>query len=1057
MKPLIHQFFKLNKLLNISIVVGLLLLFSTTVTANNSLLGPSLNFVLQVSFTSSPVDDDDDGQINICEGSSVIFTDTSTDVPAGATYSWSFPGGDITFADTAGPHEITFDQGGVYTVILDIDGTTSELIINVEDRPNVEPIIVPDEWGVSNFGGNTYFTYCSDATATDPNFEANFAFQTASTNTTSNSVHTLTDGNGIPIYSFTGENFNLPNQFIDHYVNTGFAQVVYQIEEGSCTYQSTFDLYIGASPTATISNEGVPVLCTPGDVVYNITPGQQNGPGTIYTIQVSDGSNPVVFNHPPPETYTHTYNNVSCGQTDVIFNNIPYPNAFEISITASNACGQSTNGFAPIYIESGPEAQFEFNPDPPNNIICQNETITALDTTIAGSNITNDGNCNDFYRRFWQIIAPDGSILTSASNGTLDPNVYANVIGHMGYVPGGIDINAESASNWSSNAATSIDITFLQPGNYELTLFTGSSGQSNRCGITSYTQDICVTPEVVADFGLSTYSVCGPATITTVNNSSLTGCDNQNIYEWTVNYENLENCPIVQTPNWDFVNGTDASSFEPEFQFNTPGVYEISLTVSLDTNTDGTSCEPDTIVKIITIKEKPQTTLPTLELCESESYTFNLEVFNCYADQDATFLWDFQGTSGLTINDESILNPTVTFANAGSYPYTLTLTNECGNNQLSGTIEVYPEVLISVSGPDVICVNLDIDLNGTISGGASTGVWSSSIVGGSFLTSTNSLNTIYTPPADFVGSIVFTLTSEDPFGPCPAVSDVVEVNVQPEATVDAGTYDPFCVNTPIQLAGIIGGAASSATWSADVSGTFSNQDDLNTTFVPSANFVGYITFTLTTDDPVGPCESVVDNIQVEVLPNGQVNPISNVEYCNSVSTQSISFDSTQSGTIFNWTNSNTQIGLAENGIGDNISFNPVNNGPTPILATITVTPSIQSGNTICNGPTEEFTIQVNPTPVIPNQTTAICSEETFLINPTNAPPNTIVPSGTTYVWTVADNANVTGEASESSPQTAISQQLINTTNTVQTVIYTVIPTSGADGLCEGDPFTVTVD
>ena len=90
MKPLIHQFFKLNKLLNISIVVGLLLLFSTTVTANNSWLGPSLNFVLQVSFTSSPVDDDDDGQINICEGSSVIFTDTSTDVPAGATYSWSF-------------------------------------------------------------------------------------------------------------------------------------------------------------------------------------------------------------------------------------------------------------------------------------------------------------------------------------------------------------------------------------------------------------------------------------------------------------------------------------------------------------------------------------------------------------------------------------------------------------------------------------------------------------------------------------------------------------------------------------------------------------------------------------------------------------------------------------------------------------------------------------------------------------------------------------------------------------------------------------------------------
>ena len=99
----------------------------------------------------------------------------------------------------------------------------------------------------------------------------------------------------------------------------------------------------------------------------------------------------------------------------------------------------------------------------------------------------------------------------------------------MGYVPGGVDVNAESASNWSSNAATSIDITFLQPGNYEVTLFTGSAGQSNRCGITSYTQTICVTPEVIADFELSTYSVCGPATVTSENNSSQTGCDNQNI------------------------------------------------------------------------------------------------------------------------------------------------------------------------------------------------------------------------------------------------------------------------------------------------------------------------------------------------------------------------------------------------------------------------------------------------------------------------------------------------------------------------------------------------
>jgi gliding motility-associated-like protein len=101
-------------------------------------------------------------------------------------------------------------------------------------------------------------------------------------------------------------------------------------------------------------------------------------------------------------------------------------------------------------------------------------------------------------------------------------------------------------------------------------------------------------------------------------------------------------------------------------------------------------------------------------------------------------------------------------------------------------------------------------------------------------------------------------------------------------------------------------------------------------------------------------------------------------------------------------------------------------------------------------------VTVNPTPVIPNQTTAICSGETFVISPTNSLPNTIIPSGTTYQWTVESNPSVTGQSNESSPQTQISQRLFNMTNAVQIVTYNVTPTSGADGFCIGDPFEVTV-
>jgi hypothetical protein len=128
------------------------------------------------------------------------------------------------------------------------------------------------------------------------------------------------------------------------------------------------------------------------------------------------------------------------------------------------------------------------------------------------------------------------------------------------------------------------------------------------------------------------------------------------------------------------------------------------------------------------------------------------------------------------------------------------------------------------------------------------------------------LNSIYSPPSDYIGSVVLTLTSDDPPGPCTEVSDSISVEIQPEATVDAGVYDPFCVNSPIQLAGLIGGAASSSIWSADVSGTFSNENDLNAIFTPESDFTGIINFTLTTDDPDGVCEAVSEEVEVLVIP-----------------------------------------------------------------------------------------------------------------------------------------------------------------------------------------------
>lgn len=73
-----------------SLIWGSFVIFSITLASNNIWDFVAADFDLQVSFTSSPADDDSDGTISICEGTTVTFTDTSTEVPVDAAYSWSF-------------------------------------------------------------------------------------------------------------------------------------------------------------------------------------------------------------------------------------------------------------------------------------------------------------------------------------------------------------------------------------------------------------------------------------------------------------------------------------------------------------------------------------------------------------------------------------------------------------------------------------------------------------------------------------------------------------------------------------------------------------------------------------------------------------------------------------------------------------------------------------------------------------------------------------------------------------------------------------------------------
>ena len=197
------------------------------------------------------------------------------------------------------------------------------------------------------------------------------------------------------------------------------------------------------------------------------------------------------------------------------------------------------------------------------------------------------------------------------------------------------------------------------------------------------------------------------------------------------------------------------------------------------------------------------------------------------------------------------------------------------------------------------------------------------------------------------------------------------------------------------------------------------------------------------------CPGTPRTFTITVNPTPTVNAVSNEVVCNGANTTAVTFGGAVTGTVYNWTNSNTSIGLAASGTGNIASFAAVNTGTTPVTATITVTPSYTNGGTTCTGTPTSYTITVNPTPTVntvANQ--AVCNGSN-----TTAVTFSGAVTGTVYNWT--NNTTSIGLAASGTGDIA-SFTAVNTGTTP--VVATITVTPSANG-CSGTPstFTITVN
>jgi hypothetical protein len=196
-------------------------------------------------------------------------------------------------------------------------------------------------------------------------------------------------------------------------------------------------------------------------------------------------------------------------------------------------------------------------------------------------------------------------------------------------------------------------------------------------------------------------------------------------------------------------------------------------------------------------------------------------------------------------------------------------------------VNVNRQARLTLPADYAICEPFSIDLNGLLSGSATSGNWSvisgAGILSASSVTGSNVTATyVLDNPTDVSTTLTFRLTTNDPdgTGPCVAEFDEINITINESAKVDAATSrfnNEFCENEPIQLTGSLSGATSSVTWSGGSGAAqFADVTNPNTIYTLTAADIaaGSITLTLTTNDPDGggPCLPASDQVVVIINP-----------------------------------------------------------------------------------------------------------------------------------------------------------------------------------------------
>lgn len=625
------------------------------------------------------------GDTEGCAPMTVNYENSSSNSPD--TYAWEFEGGSPSSSADVNP-EVTYTSSGSFDVTLTVtnaNGSNSETFteyITINDVPTTD--FIADENGL-------------EVTFTDQSSGAvsyAWTFGDGSSSTSANPTHTYevegiytvvletTNECGTTSESITINNYTPVTALFTSLITSGCADLEVEFTDQSSSNATgwlwTFE---GGTPaTSTMQNPTVSYTSAGQyDVILTVSHPESDETITL-TDYIAVSDEPITSFEFFDDLFVVEFTNTTVeGETyswdfgDETTNNEENPShtyteegTYTVVLSATNECGTTTSSQT-VVINALPTAAFNAN----NSTGCgplmvefnnaSSSNVESLVWTFEGGSpststeenpivtYTNSGS----YPVILTVTSPAGTDVSTIDNFIV---VLSKPTAVIDATTSGNSITASNTGIGSDKVTWSVggevfeidilDYIFEENGTYTIELTT-----ENECGTATTSTEITIDAFPEANFGNSFPIIaCVGESITLMDNST-----NADSKEWTLPSGNPDT----------------SSDFSPIVTYDAAGTYDVTLAAS---NIYGTSTE--TLTGAITIID-----VPTVSF-EGDQNGNTVE-FTSLSTGGTTYSWDFG--DGKT-SDE--INPTHVYDSNGTYIVILTVSNQCGETEVSFTYVV---------------------------------------------------------------------------------------------------------------------------------------------------------------------------------------------------------------------------------------------------------------------------------------------------------------------------------------------------------------------------------